>query len=421
MRIRVKLRENSTKRAANVEAMIDSGAAGIFMNRTYAERNQLPLTKLENPLRIVNIDESENIAGLTTHSTRLFMKIDDHEEEVEFLLADIGQDNIILGIEWLRRHNPIIDWKKDTLDLSFCRHETRAELNRLRRSRRLRNLPPLPSYNEEDPKKTIMTDEDARQWMNITEDEYDLLAPNRIKIGGSSMSAILAQDAHKDDPQLEVEQLVPSKFHAFLDVFSEEKAKRIPPRRIYDHAIETTNESTIKNQRPICLNPIETKQLDAWIDENLEKGYITPSLSPIAAPVFFVGKKDGTGRLCVDYRDLNEHTKKWPYPIPHQTDLIETLRTATVFTKLDVRNGFHNIRIKDSPNQMATTPFWYSLIDVVNEHISSQLSRNVQQRCWPNYTLTMCLSMKESLVNIFPIEELNTHPNSCSISRRDLA
>ena len=93
--------------------------------------------------------------------------------------------------------------------------------------------------------------------------------------------------------------------------------------------------------------------MDKFINENLEKGYIQPSQSPFAAPFFFVGKKDGKLRPCQDYRELNAGTIKNAYPLPLISDLMEELRGSTVFTKLDLRAGYNNVRIKEGHKHKA--------------------------------------------------------------------
>jgi hypothetical protein len=85
-------------------------------------------------------------------------------------------------------------------------------------------------------------------------------------------------------------------------------------------------------------------ELKKQIDELLEKGYIRPSTSPWAAPVLFVEKKDGTKRMCIDYRSLNEVTIKNKYPLPRIEDLFDQLRGASVFSEIDLRSGYHQLR-----------------------------------------------------------------------------
>ena len=91
------------------------------------------------------------------------------------------------------------------------------------------------------------------------------------------------------------------------------------------------------------LTVTEQEKLDEFLEENLAKGYIRPSKSPMASPFFFVDKKDGKLRPCQDYRALNEGTIKNTYPLPLISELIDKLKGAKYFTKLDVRWGYNNV------------------------------------------------------------------------------
>ena len=104
-------------------------------------------------------------------------------------------------------------------------------------------------------------------------------------------------------------------------------------------------------------------ELKKQIDELLEKGYIRPSTSPWAAPVLFMEKKDGTRRMCIDYRALNEVTIKNKYPLPRIEDLFNQLRGANVFLKIDLRSGYHQLRIRPSDTPKTTFITMYGLYE----------------------------------------------------------
>ncbi|KAL4034988.1 hypothetical protein IC575_003662 [Cucumis melo] len=95
------------------------------------------------------------------------------------------------------------------------------------------------------------------------------------------------------------------------------------------------------------MAPAELKELKVQLQELLDKGFIRPSVSPWGAPVLFVKKKDRSMRLCIDYRELNKVTVKNRYPLPRIDDLFDQLQGATVFSKIDLRSGYHQLRIKD--------------------------------------------------------------------------
>ena len=101
-------------------------------------------------------------------------------------------------------------------------------------------------------------------------------------------------------------------------------------------------------KRPYRMGVNELAELKKQIGELLDKGYVQPSSSPWGAPVLFVEKKDGTQRMCIDYRSLNEVTIKNKYPLPRIDDLFDQLKGACVFSKIDLRSGYHQLRIRRS-------------------------------------------------------------------------
>ena len=142
-------------------------------------------------------------------------------------------------------------------------------------------------------------------------------------------------------------QPLPKYCEPFKQVFEKTAAERFPISRPYDHAIKT-KEGFVPSDCPVYLMaPKEQIALDEFINENLRKGYIRPSTSPQASPFFFVPKKDGSLRPCQDYRRINSWTIRNAYPLPLIQELIDKLHGAKYFTKLDLRNGYNNIRIKN--------------------------------------------------------------------------
>ena len=108
------------------------------------------------------------------------------------------------------------------------------------------------------------------------------------------------------------------------------------------------------SKTPYRMSRPEILELKMKLQELLEKRYIRPSVSPWGAPVLFVKKKDGTLRLCIDYRQLNKSTMKKKYPLPRIDDLFDQMRGEKVFSKIDLRSGYHQVRIKDGDNHKTT-------------------------------------------------------------------
>jgi hypothetical protein len=133
----------------------------------------------------------------------------------------------------------------------------------------------------------------------------------------------------------------------FPDVFPKD-LPGMPPEQKVEFAIELLPGTAPIFKRAYRISGPELVELKKQIDELSEKGYIRPSTSPWAAPVLFVEKKDGTKRMCIDYRALNEVTIKNKYPLPRIEDMFDQLRGASVFSKIDLRSGYHQLRIRSS-------------------------------------------------------------------------
>jgi hypothetical protein len=130
----------------------------------------------------------------------------------------------------------------------------------------------------------------------------------------------------------------------FPDVFFEE-LPGMPPDRDIEFMIELKPDTTPIYKTPYRMATPELAKLKEHIKELLEKEFIRPSSSPWGAPMIFVLKKDGTQRLCVDYHTLNEVTVKNKYPLPRIDDLFDQLCGACVFSKIDLRSGYHQLKI----------------------------------------------------------------------------
>jgi hypothetical protein len=148
----------------------------------------------------------------------------------------------------------------------------------------------------------------------------------------------------------------------FPDVFTEELLD-MPPERKVEFAIELIPGTAPISKRAYRVSEPELVELKKQIDELLEKGYIIPSTSPWAAPVLFVEKKDGMKRMCIGYRALNEVTVKNKYPLPRIEDLFDQLRGANVFSKIDLRSSYHQLRIRPSDIPKATFITKYGLYE----------------------------------------------------------
>jgi len=111
----------------------------------------------------------------------------------------------------------------------------------------------------------------------------------------------------------------------------------MPVRKIWDHAIELKKGFTPRKGKVYLLSREEREEVQAFVEDQLRKGYIRPSKSPQTLPVYFVAKKDGTWRIVQDYQHINQWTIKNRYPLPLITDILDGVGKRKVFTKLDLR------------------------------------------------------------------------------------
>lgn len=222
---------------------------------------------------------------------------------------------MVLGIQWLKTLGPI-QWDFTKLTMQFKVGGQELCLQGAPQSK-LRVLKGEPSckFLEEAAQLCIM---------QVT----DLASKGEDYKGGS-------QEEIGELQQLKVK---------FQDIF--EDPELLPPLRgVFDHRIPLLPNASPVNIRPYRYPLKQRDVIEQLIQEMLERGIIQNSSSPFASPVVLVGKKDGTWRLCVDYKELNKRTVKDKFPIPVVEELIDELAGAKVFSKLDLRAGYHQLRV----------------------------------------------------------------------------
>ncbi|GJS19290.1 putative reverse transcriptase domain-containing protein [Tanacetum coccineum] len=132
----------------------------------------------------------------------------------------------------------------------------------------------------------------------------------------------------------------------FPEVFPED-LPGLPPTRQVEFQIDLVPGAAPVARAPYRLAPSEMEELSTQLQELSDKGFIRPSSSPWGAPVLFVKKKDGSFRMCIDYRELNKLTVKNRYPLPRIDDLFDQLQGSSVYSKIDLRSGYHQLRVRD--------------------------------------------------------------------------
>ncbi len=212
-----------------------------------------------------------------------------HQELIELFIIDSPRVPLVLGLPWLLKHNPHIDWvNKSILAWSQSCH---------------------------------------------------------VSCLGAAFPAVSVSCVSQADPPDLTG--VPAEYYDLRAVFSKSRATSLPPHRPYNCAIDLLLGTSLPKGRLYSLSGPEREAMDLYIRESLQTGLIRHSSSPAGAGFFFVQKKDGSLRPCIDYRGLNDITVKNRYPLPLMSSAFELLQGAQVFTKLDLRNAYHLVRIRE--------------------------------------------------------------------------
>jgi len=374
--LRVEIESTDNQRKYGVRALVDSGATGLFIDREYVKSNQIPTTKLPQPVPMFNVDGTANMEGSISEVAELLLRYNGHSERALFCVTGLGKQNLILGHTWLKDHNPEVDWRTGKVEMSRCsprccngcRTKAREERRILKREAAGINTcraGPFPATVEdadetdaEPPASDIPFDiEDGdRVWAT------GLIPEAQYIQASSTISQRLVEGFAKNTearPTLPTgrsgsKDPIPDYVKIFDQVFSEEGFAKLPNRKPWDHVIELVPGTQPKGCKVYLISVSEQSELDRFLTENLEIGRIRQSKSPMASPVFFIKKKDGSLRLVQDYRMLNDITVKNKYLLPLISELVNQLRGAKYFTKLDVRWGFNNVRIQEGDEWKAT-------------------------------------------------------------------
>jgi hypothetical protein len=350
--VRVKLLQYS--REIQTEALIDSGAYSCFIHHDFVQQEGLFQQPLGRHISVYNADGTENKKGIISQYVKATLRIGNHTNIKLFLVTNIGKQSIIVGMSFLKKHNPEFDWKGGDLRFTRCPEACR---------------PPHMMIQDEDLDKIKiphLEDVASDSYGQLNDDQWDskehfaywLLHSDNPIARITRVRLLPEEDLHLTAAgELDREywsKHVPLEYQEFGDIFLKKASERMPTWKPYDHAIDLIPNTTLpKPSKLYPLNIQEQTSLDKWIDGELSKGYIRQSKSPTAAPVFFVKKKDGSLRLVQDYRALNAVTKKNKFPLPRVPNLIDQLSKASTFTSMDLCWGYNNIHIKEGDEEKA--------------------------------------------------------------------
>ncbi|KAA0046085.1 pol protein [Cucumis melo var. makuwa] len=287
--------------------LFDSGSSHSFISSAFVSHAHLEVEPLHHVLSVSTPSGECMLSRETVKACQI--EIAGHVIEVTLIVLDMLDFDVILGMDWLAANHASI----------YC---SRKEVTF--------NPPSMASFK--------FKGGGSKSLPQV------ISAIRASKLLSQGTWGILASvvDTREVDVSLSSEPVV----RDYPDVFPEE-LPGLPPHREVEFAIELEPGTVPISRAPYRMAPAELKELKVQLQELLDKGFIRPSVSPWGAPVLFVKKKDGSMRLCIDYRELNKVTVKNRYPLPRIDDLFDQLQGATVFSKIDLRSGYHQLRIKD--------------------------------------------------------------------------
>ncbi|KAL0551618.1 hypothetical protein IC582_010707 [Cucumis melo] len=287
--------------------LFDSGSSHSFISSAFVSHARLEVEPLHH---VLSVSTPSGECMLSKEKVKACqIEIAGHVIEVTLIVLDMLDFDVILGMDWLAANHASIDCSRK--EVTF-------------------NPPSLASFK--------FKGGGSKSLPQV------ISAIRASKLLSQGTWGILASvvDTREADVSLSSEPVV----RDYPDVFPEE-LPGLPPHREVEFAIELEPGTVPISRTPYRMAPAELKELKVQLQELLDKGFIRPSVSPWGAPVLFVKKKDGSMRLCIDYRELNKVTVKNRYPLPRIDDLFDQLQGATVFSKIDLRSGYHQLRIKD--------------------------------------------------------------------------
>jgi len=358
----VEIGTTDTSELHSIKALLDCRATGSFIDRDFVHSKGMNTRTLSCNIPVFNVDGSPNEAGQISEVVDVVLRYKTHSERMLLAVSRLGKQNLILSYDWLKDHNPKIDWEKREVEITCCplrceggralrkeqTHQKRTELRALRLCRDR----PTPLFQEEleleEPEETP-PQLYAPNWEPGDRLFLTCLLPELTQTDLRAMATTsqrLAEGARRSKETQAATTLLPTYVTEFQSVFTKEDFDILPEHHKWDHAIELIPGAEPKSSKVYPLSPLEQTELDAFLEENLCTGRIRPSKSPIAVPVFFIKKKDGLLWLVQDYCVLNAATIKNKYPLSLISKLISQLRGAKYFTKLDIRWDFNNVHIK---------------------------------------------------------------------------
>jgi hypothetical protein len=309
-----------------VRLLVDSGANTNYVSTEFIRNNNIRINTASTVNTVTLADGSQQGSrGTLEHAC---ITIGTYIDHFDFTVLPLPKYDAILGLAWLASLNPTIDWITQSITLV---HDGRKHMFTT-------NTEPTSTSSQKSLNTLIMTQASLKHSIKHHE-IHSLVLVQHTSDTSLHLTSI--------DTDTESQTLRKSILTEFKDVFPPDLPPGLPPRRDVDHKIELTPGARPSIRPTYAMSAKELEELSSQLNELTKQGFIRPSKAPYASPVLFVKKKDGSMRMCVDYRALNQATIKNKYPLPRIDELFDRLAGAKYFTKLDLRSGYHQIRIAE--------------------------------------------------------------------------
>ncbi|GJS36919.1 putative reverse transcriptase domain-containing protein [Tanacetum coccineum] len=294
--------------------LFDTGADRSFISTAFSSLINIAPTSLENCYDVELADGK--LVKIDTIIRGCTLNFLDHPFNIDLMPVELGSFEVIIGMDWLRRYHAVIVCDEKLVQVPYGNETLTFRGNE--------------SSNGRESRLAVISYSKAQEYM------------------AKGCQVFLAQiSAKKEEDKSERKQIedVPI-VRDFPEVFPED-LPGLPPARPVEFQIDLIPGAAPVARAPYRLAPSEMKELSEQLQELSDKGFIRPSSSPWGAPVLFVKKKDGSFRMCIDYRELNKLTVKNRYPLPRIDDLFDQLQGSSIYSKIDLRSGYHQLRVRE--------------------------------------------------------------------------
>ena len=326
--------------------LIDCGSERNFIDDTFTRHHRLHAAVKITPDRVNLADGSSQTSTMFFPHQRFSLA--SYHDSDSFHSTTLHGFDAILGKPWLDRLQPDITWRDNSMCLN---HHGRNHLLYTT------TLPTAPTTTLSYAQLRHAVKNGADVFcLNIQELPDPDATPTATTTSTTAATTLAAAttpatptpaifaNPRPPDPRAWVESIL-KQFPATLP--ATDQPLPYPPTRSIDHHIDLLPGSHPPNRPIYTMSQTELDELKRQLTDLLARGYARPSISPFGSPILFVRKKDGSLRLCVDYRALNNLTIKNSYPLPRVDELLDRLHGATIFSKIDLRHGYHQIRIAE--------------------------------------------------------------------------